>query len=203
MRNNYFILRHGQTSYQVQKKEMLYPWPEPSPILLTKKGEKQIKAAIEKLKKEKIDTFDKLSVNPEQSRRIDLIYASDMPRTRQTAEMVAQELEVEVIFDNRLWERDMGIYKGKSKEEYRAAFPVQKEKFLKPPSGGESWNDVKQRVLNLIKEIDKKHQGKNILIVSHGCPLWLLQGGLKRLSNDELLEQKNKLNLKVGELRKL
>ncbi len=187
MQNNYFILRHGQTPYQVRKKKMLYPWPEPSPILLTKKGEGQVKAAIEKLKKEKID----------------LIYASDMPRTRQTAEMVAQELEVEVIFDNRLWERDMGIYWGKSKEEYRAAFPVREQKFSKPPLGGESWNDVKKRVTDFLKEIDKKHQGKNILIVSHGCPLWLLQGGLKELNEDELLEQKKELNLEVGELRKL
>ena len=187
MNNTYFILRHGETPYQLQKEKILYPWPEPSPILLTEKGKEQVKAASEKLKEEKID----------------LIYASDMPRTRQAAEMVAQELGVEIIFDNRLWEREMGIYKGKPKEEYRKAFPVRKEKFFKPPPQGESWDDVKKRVLDLAKDIDKKYQGKNILNVSHGCPLWLLQGGLKELSNDELLEQKDKLNLKVGELRKI
>jgi len=187
MPNTYFILRHGQTPYQLQKEKINYPWPEQASILLTEKGKEQVKAAIEKLKKEKID----------------LIYASDMPRTRQTAEMVAQELGIEIIFDPRLWERDMGIYKGRPKEEMRRAFPVRKEKFFKPSPEGESWNDVKKRVLDFLRDIDKKYQGKNILIVSHGCPLWLLQGGLKGLNEDELLEQKPQLSLEVGEVRKL
>lgn len=187
MRNTYFILRHGETPYQLQEEKILYPWPEPSPILLTEKGKEQIKAATKKLKEEKID----------------LIYASDMPRTRQAAEMVAQELAVEIIFDPRLWERNMGIYRGRPIEEYRRAFPIRKEKFSKPPLQGENWNDVKKRVLDLVKDIDKKHQGKNILIVSHGCPLWLLQGGLKELNEDELLEQKPQLSLEVGGVKKL
>ena len=203
MQNTYFILRHGQTPYQLQEEKILYPWPESSPILLTQKGKEQVKRAVEKLKKEKIDTFGKLSVNPEQSRRIDLIYASDIPRTRQTAEMVAQELGVEIIFDSRLWERNFGIYRGRPKAELQKAFPIRKEKFSRAPSGGKSWNDVKQRVLGLIKDIDKKYQGKNILIVSHGCPLWLLQGGMKELNDDELLEQKPQLSLEVGEVKKL
>lgn len=187
MQNTYFILRHGQTPYQLQEEKILYPWPEPSPILLTERGKEQVKRAVEKLKKEKID----------------LIYASDIPRTRQTAEIVAQELDVETIFDSRLWERNVGIYKGRPREEMQQAFPVRKEKFFKAPPQGENWNDVKRRVLGLIKDIDKKYQGKNILIVSHGCPLWLLQGGLKELNEDELLEQKPQLSLEVGEVKKI
>ncbi|MBZ9572846.1 histidine phosphatase family protein [Patescibacteria group bacterium] len=187
MNNTYFILRHGETPYQLQEEKILYPWPEPSPILLTKEGREQIKEVAKKLKKQKID----------------LIYASDMPRTRQTAEMVSRELGAEVIFDSRLWERNMGIYRGRPKEEYQRAFPIRKEKFSKPPAQGESWNDVKKRVLDFMRDIDEKHKGKNILIVSHGCPLWLLQGAIKGLDEDELLEQKPKLSLEIGELRKL
>jgi len=203
MNNSYLILRHGETPYQLQEERIIYPWPERAPVLLTEKGKEQIEAAAEKLKREKIDTFDKLSVNPEQSRRIDLIYSSDMPRTRQTAEIVSRELGNEIIFDSRLQERNFGIYRGKPKEEMQRAFPVRKEKFSKPPLEGESWNDVKKRVMDFLRDIDKKHQGKKILIVSHGCPLWLLQGGLKGLTEDELLEQKSQLSLEVGEFRKL
>lgn len=187
MPNTYFILRHGETPYQLQTEKILYPWPERAPILLTEEGERQARMVAKKLEKEKID----------------LIYASDMPRTRQTAEMVAKELGVEIIFDPRLWERNFGIYRGRSKAELQQAFPIRKEKFFKPPSQGENWNDVKKRVLDFIKDIDKKYQGKSILIVSHGCPLWLLQGGLKKLDEDELLEQKPQLSLEVGEVRKL
>jgi broad specificity phosphatase PhoE len=188
MNNTYFILRHGETPYQLQKEPILYPWPEPEPILLTKKGREQVKAAAEKLKKEKID----------------LIYCSDISRTRQTAEIVSKELGgVKIICDSRLRERNFGIYRGKPKKDYQRAFPVRKEKFFRPPLGGESWNDVKKRVLQFIADIDKKYKGKNILIVSHGCPLWLLQGGIKGLNEDELLEQKPNLQLKAGELRKL
>ena len=187
MQNTYFILRHGQTPYQLQEEEILYPWPERAPILLTEKGKEQVKAVAEKLKKEKIN----------------LIYSSDIPRTRQTAEIVAQKLGSEVIFDSRLQERNFGIYRERPIKEMQRAFPVRKEKFFKPPPQGESWNDVKKRVTDFLKDIDKKHKGKNILIVSHGCPLWLLQGWLKKLNEGELLEQKPQLSLKVGELRKL
>ncbi|MCD6500605.1 histidine phosphatase family protein [bacterium] len=187
MQNTYFILRHGETLYQLQGEKILYPWPESTPILLTEKGRKQAKTAAEKLKKEKID----------------LIYCSDISRVRQTAEIVGQELGIKIIFDPRLRERNFGIYQGRPKTEYQRDFPIPKEKFFRPPLRGESWNDVRQRVLDFIKEIDKKYQGKKILIVSHGCPLWLLQGGLKELNEDELLEQKSQLSLRVGELRRL
>ena len=187
MQNNYFILRHGETPYQLQEEIILYPWPEPSPILLTERGKEQVKAAAEELKKEKID----------------LIYSSDVNRVRQSAEIVARELDLKVIFERRLRERNWGIYKGKPKKEYDKLFSVRKEKFSKAPPQGENWNDVKQRVLDFIKDIDKKYQGKRILIVSHGCPLWLLQGGLKELNEDELLEQKPQLSLEVGEVKKI
>jgi len=190
MQNNYFILRHGETPYQLQNEIILYPWPEPEPILLTKRGKEQIKKIAEKLKKEKID----------------LIFSSDIPRTRQTAEIVSQELGgVEIIFDKRLREKDAGIFKGRPKKEYNEFFSKKekKEKFTKSPPGGESWNEVKKRMLQFINEVDRKYKGKNILIVSHGCPLWLLQGGVKGLDEDELLKQRAVLQLKVGELRKL
>ena len=76
LKNRYFLLRHGQTIYQVKKRKMIYPWPEINPIKLTKKGEKQIKKVAKILKNKKID----------------LIYSSDIYRTKQTARIVAKEL---------------------------------------------------------------------------------------------------------------
>jgi len=188
MQNSYFILRHGQTSYQLKKEKMCYPCPEPSPILLTEKGKKQIKVAAKKLKEEKID----------------LIYSSDIPRAGQTAKIVAQELGLGVIFDSQLQDINMGIFRGRPNKEVRQYFPYRKEWFFKPVPQGESWNDAKERMINFLKEIDKKYKNKKILIVSHGDPLWLLEGAVKGLDNEQLLEQKlNNTDIKVGELRKL
>jgi len=188
MRNIYFILRHGETTYQTKKKGMMYSWPESIPIKLTKKGEKQIKAIAKKLKKT----------------RIDLIYSSDIFRARQTAEIVANELSLKVIFDSRLRDINLGIYHGGSKKEFYREFPDPKKRFSKRPKGGESWSDCKKRMLNFIREIDKKYKNKKILIVGHGDPLWLLEGAMKGLSETELLKQIfEKKYIKVGELRKL
>lgn len=191
LENTYFILRHGQTVYQTEKKNEKYPWPESSPILLTKKGKEQAKVAAEKLK----------------PKRIDVICSSDAPRARQTAAIVARRLGVKIIFAPRLRDVNHGIYGGRPKQELKDFFTDKKQRFTKRPPGGESWGDVKARVMNFFKEIDKKHKNKTILIVSHGDPLWLLQGGLKGLTKEELLEEKYErykgLPLKAGQFRRL
>ena len=57
MNNTYFILRHGETPYQIKKERIIYPWPEPSPIFLTKRGEGQIEKAAKELMDKNIDLF--------------------------------------------------------------------------------------------------------------------------------------------------
>ncbi|MDP2967172.1 MAG: histidine phosphatase family protein [bacterium] len=189
MKNHYFILRHGETIHQQEKKDIIYPFPEKEPIGLTEKGKKQIKKAASRLKKEKID----------------IIFSSDITRCRQSAEIVSQELGgIKIVFDKRLREINLGVYHGRKKEEFYIDFPRDKKRFYKVPKRGESWNEVKKRMLSFIKEIDKRHKNKNILIVSHGRPLWLLEGAVKGLrSNEEYFEQAKKIIPQTGELRKL
>lgn len=192
MRNKYFILRHGETTQQtkkLKKKEIIYyNWPSLSSFPLTKKGKKAIESVAKKLKNKKID----------------LIYSSDSLRTRQTAEIVAKELGLKVNFDPRLRDINLGTYQGREKGEFYKDLPLSLKRFSKKVPKGESWSDVKRRVVGAIKDIDKKHKGKTILIVSHGDPLWLLEGAIKGLTNQELLNQifKKKF-IKMGELREL
>jgi len=174
MRNKYFLLRHGETIYQTKKGDFLYPWSQTTSSGLTKIGKGQIKAAAKKLK----------------DKNIDLIYSSDFLRTRQTAKIVAKELGSKVNFDKRLRDINFGIYHGKLIKEYSQFFSTRKQKFSKRPPQGENWRDVKKRVKNSIKDIEKKHKNKTILIVSHGDPLWLLYGILKGLNEKEILERK-------------
>jgi len=187
MNNTYFLLRHGQTPYQVEKERIIYPWPEPSPILLTKKGEEEVSESAKKLKKEKID----------------LIFSSDISRTRQTAGIVGQELGIEVVFDIRLRDINLGIYKGRSSEEYWQSFSNQKEVLSKRPSQGESWRDVQKRLMEFLEEIDERYIDKRILIVSHQGTLWFLEGTVKGLNDNDLILGLKGKGLPTGQFREL
>lgn len=190
LKNKYIILRHGQTTYQIKKKKLAYPWPEKSPIILTDKGIKQVELSAKKLKKEKID----------------LVYSSDVYRTKYTAGIIMENLKVKgrVIFDKRLRDVNLGVFRGKPREQFFDIFPKFSEKwFYEKPKGGESWTDCQERVVSFLKEIDKKRKNKIILIVSHGDPLWLLEGAVKGLSNKDLVARKKKSFLKTGSFKKL
>ena len=52
-------------------------------------------------------------------------------------------------------------------------------------------------------KIDKKYSDKNILIIGHGDPLWILNGVSQGFTNNEIVLKGDKLKLKTGELRKL
>lgn len=189
LKNRYFILRHGETIYQTKKKKIIYPPPEKqSSIKLTKKGEIHVKKAAEKLKKEKID----------------IIYSSDMHRTRQTAQIIAKELDLKVNLDKRLCDVNLGIYHGRSKREFYKDFDYFSiKRFREKPPRGESWSDCKNRMINFLKDIEKRQKGKKILIVSHGDPLWLLEGVIKGWSVKKFLQSARTNYIKTGELKKL
>lgn len=170
MHNKYFLLRHGQTIYQTEKKDFYYPSPEIPPVPLTKEGEKQVRESVNKLKDKKID----------------LIFSSDFFRAKQTAEIAVKGLGIKKInFDQRLRDTDVGKIHGKLQKEYRDFFLNKLERFDKRPSGGESWNDVKKRMKSFLDNVEQKYKEKDILVVSHGDPLWLLAGLIKGFKKNE------------------
>ena len=188
LNNRYFILRHGLIDQQIKRKEFIYNWPDVPPIKLTRAGINQIKKAAKILKKE----------------RIDLMYSSDIYRTRQTALIVANELGLKIKFDKRLRDINLGIYHGGLKKEFFRNFPLSTKRFTQGPPNGENWNDVKKRLSGFLREVNRKHRSKNILIIGHGDPLWLLEGMIKGSSNEKLLKELSSGNyIKKGELREV
>ncbi|MDO8558961.1 MAG: class I tRNA ligase family protein [bacterium] len=187
--NKYYILRHGLNHYQVEKQGWTYPWPEEKPVLLNKEGEKQAKKAAKELK----------------DKGIDIIYFSDMNRTRQTAEIVNKELGAEIIMDKRLRDLNLGVCHGIKKVQFFHDFPKTLESFYgKKPEGGENWGEVRKRIVDFLNDVDKKHKNKTILIVSHGDPLWLLEGFCKGMDDGDLLKLKlARKYLKTGEWRRM
>ena len=160
----------------------MYPFPEDNLVRINKEGEEQIKKAAEVLKNKKID----------------LIFSSDILRTKQTSRIVSSAIKKKVIFDKRLRETNFGDFHGKSLKSYYNYFSNFEERFVKKPSGGESWNDLIKRLKSFIKEVEKKHKDKNILIISHGDPLRFL---LKIIKKEDL---KKKIKIfRLGELKEI
>jgi len=186
-KNEYFLLRHGESYWQTKYKEILLGQSEKYYCPLTKKGGKKISSIAQKLKGQ-----------------IDLIYSSDLLRAKQTAEIIAKETKTEIIFDKRLRDINFGIFTNKKREKLREFVPEKLEWFSKRIPKGESWTDCKMRLFNFLKDIDGKYQGKKILIVSHGDPLWLLRGAMEGLLNDKMFKGNKKYNkIKTGELKKI
>jgi len=80
-KNQYYLLRHGHSIRNL--KDIADCWPEKIYSPLTAKGRGQAKRAAEKLSNKKID----------------LIFASDLLRTKQTAEIVGKRLKIKPRFD--------------------------------------------------------------------------------------------------------
>jgi isoleucyl-tRNA synthetase len=161
--------------------------PEKIPCPLTEKGKEQILRVAKKLKKEKID----------------LIISSDLLRTKQTAEILAKELGVKVIFDKKLRDIKAGVFEGKTIKEHTSFWKSYEERFAKAPRGGESYNQVKMRIYNFFKALEKRYSEKTILIVGHQRPFAMLEGAIKGYSIKEFFEKIEPKKIKTGELREI
>lgn len=156
--NRYFLMRHGEAESNVRG----VVTSETTGNGMTERGKAQVLDSLGSLKKEKID----------------LILASDLVRVRETAEMVATGLGYEtskIIYDERLRELNFGVFSGKTIEQYHAYFQNEKERFETRPENGENLNDLRSRVMRLLYDLEAEYKGRNILIISHGDPTWLMQ----------------------------
>lgn len=173
--NHYLLMRHGDAKSNergiVSSKD-----DEKNP--LTPKGEKAVAKSAKKLKKEGID----------------LIFVSPLERTRQTAEIVRAELGVSqenVIVDDRLREIEFGVLENKPIDEYWGFFKNPRERFSKAPEGAETLYDVKARVGHFLEDIERKYQGKKILIVAHEDSLWMMLSAAEGRNEREALVLKS------------
>jgi len=186
LNNKYYIMRHGEALSNVR--EIVSNWPETFENFLTERGVKMVEESAEKL-------VDK---------KIDLIFCSPLLRTKQTAEIVGKKIGKEAEVDKRLKEIDFGEFNGKSIEEMWASFKKEEDRIEKGADGGESYDEILKRLTDFMMETDKKYEDKNILLVSHECPLFLLQGWAMGLTIKETIEKfPNEKRIHKAEIRQL
>jgi isoleucyl-tRNA synthetase len=168
--NNYIGMRHGEAENVIRK--ILDSGDQN--CHLTSAGKEEVDRAAQKLK----------------DKNIDLIFASDLVRTRESAEIVSKILGRPVHLDERLREANFGAFSGKTVAEYRAWFPQENSFADRPDDKSESLNDVRTRAWGFLAEMEEKHHGKTILIVSHADPIWMLSQAALGWSEREAKQKK-------------
>jgi broad specificity phosphatase PhoE len=125
----------------------------------------------------------------------DVVISSPYVRAAETARLVldAADLEIEVIADERLREREFGILDLLTHRGVEATYPTESArrdrigKFYYRPPGGESWVDVALRLRSLRDSIVREHADRRVLVVTHEVPIIVLRYLIERLDEQGAL----------------
>jgi 2,3-bisphosphoglycerate-dependent phosphoglycerate mutase len=88
---------------------------------------------------------------------LDAIYASDLARARETAEIVGERIGLPVVLDPELREKDWGSWEGLT------AVERDRVEFV-----GESTEAHQERILRALERISERHPDGRLLVVTHG-----------------------------------
>jgi broad specificity phosphatase PhoE len=179
-----YLIRHGKTDWNVKKLIQGH-----TDIALNLEGKTTAKDLAKELKRIK---FDK-------------IYASDLSRAKQTAEIIALEHKLVVETTKALRERNFGNVEDKSHD----IFPEMNRLLdnlddrtrysYKFDSNMEMENDeeVMNRFLTFLSEIAVANPGKTVLVATHGGPMWMFLVKLGFSDYQHFLEIKNLAHIKL------
>ena len=112
-----------------------------------------------------------------------VVWSSPYVRAQQSAEIALQTagLDLPLIVDERLREREFGVLDGLTRKGITAQYPEESErrasigKFYHRPPGGESWVDVAQRLRAVLDEIRIDARGERVLLMAHQVVVLLVR----------------------------
>lgn len=152
MKTHFYMFRHGETIWNAEwRPHGQHPYPVP----LTINGREQVARLADKLADKKID----------------VIFSSDLLRAQQTAEIIAEKLKLEIVYDENLREVNYGKLNGLYALECEEIFPdyhkCYEDYSLSFPEG-ESFQNAVERMDKALKNAAEKYDGKNIAVSTHG-----------------------------------
>ena len=160
----YCFVRHGQTNWNIQGK-----WQGHTDIELNETGVLQAKQAADQLREHQFSA----------------IYSSDLSRALQTAEAINIHHGMRIITDERLREQHFGKWEGLGQKDVPGLYPREWEAFRTDPInsaavGGESMQDLANRMLEFLSESEARHnEDDHVLVVAHGLSLAVLMCALE------------------------
>lgn len=169
-RRHIYIFRHGQTSYNRDKRFTGFHDPP-----LTKLGIRQAEILARKLRNKKFQ----------------VAFYTRLKRSKQTLKRVLKyHPECKILKkDNRVIERNYGLLNGMTHDMFiekygEEAFNKVHRDFYTKPSKGESFADVEKRVLSFIKDLKKfiRKNKVNVAISAHGNSIRLFRKIMEKAS---------------------
>ncbi|XID94907.1 histidine phosphatase family protein [Paenibacillaceae bacterium WGS1546] len=151
------FIRHGSTSWNKEGRAQ-----GSSDISLDQDGIRQAELLADRLRSEAWNH----------------IYSSSLTRAKQTAQIIGNAIGLEIRLDDRLRERSGGLIEGTTEQERLRKWG---RNWRDLELGIESIEDVQKRGSDFLEEINSKHQGEKVLVVSHGA---LIQYNFARLFPD-------------------
>ena len=131
------LIRHGETDWNADGRLQGHTDRQ-----LSEYGRRNARQLVDALEREEFDA----------------IYASDLARARETAEIVADRLRLPVVLDPDLREKDWGTWEGLN------AVERDRVEFL-----GETTEAHQERMLGALRRIAERHPGdQRVLVVTHG-----------------------------------
>ncbi len=151
-RTRLYLVRHGEL---VTSAQWLYVGHMEA--MLNDAGRRQISLMAQRLAPEPVD----------------VLLASDLKRTMESAEIIGRVIGRAPEPVPAFREVNLGLWEGMSRDQIIAKYPDDFElrtrdivKYRIP--GGESFADVRDRVIPQLDAVLERHRGKNILLVAHG-----------------------------------
>ena len=161
------LARHGETDWNSERR-----WQGHADRPLNARGREQARELAE--------TFA--------GRHVDAVYASDLLRAHETAEIVAAQLGLPVTADAALREVDVGDWSGLVHSEIETRFPDGFRRWQEGGhgwDGGESYEEMGVRVVAALLQIASRHPGETVLVVSHGGVIRACQAAAAGLPDAE------------------
>jgi 2,3-bisphosphoglycerate-dependent phosphoglycerate mutase len=116
---------------------------------------------------------------------IEVVFASDLNRAVETAQIAFADSGIPVLLDWRLRECDYGRMNGLP----RAQLDVERRRRIDDPfPEGESWRQAVARVGTFLEELRAAHDGRRVLTIGHVATRWALDHLVGGIALEELVD---------------
>ena len=160
-----YFMRHGQTNYNIQSLCNDDPTKD---VHLTDTGIQQAEIVAQKLK----------------SKPLDIIFISELSRTRQTADIINQYHHADIVPQPLINDITSG-FDSQPVEEYKTV--ISHDPLHAKANNGESLLEHKQRVIHFIDWLSQQTY-KEVLVVAHEETLRVVSAYFNQLPDEEMIE---------------
>ena len=147
-----YLVRHGETALTPFRK---FSGIGPLDPELTEKGKSEADAAAREMAK----------IKPE------ILIASPLRRTKETAEAIAISLKLDIEFDPIWRECNFGLWDGMTVAEVKERYPKEYAMWVSTssyaPPGGESYDEAMARAVHGLTSIAAEYPAKKVCVVTH------------------------------------